>query len=88
MTGRDTYDMFSDRPRGRFGDNESARSDLIDLTLTLQQDRPLALMVTDPAKPSMRWISLPKSLIEYERVGQSVVKVTIPERFAKAKGLI
>lgn len=96
MTGRDTYDMFSDPDRGRFGDNESSdirgndsvRSDLVDLTLTLQQDRPLALMVTDPAKPGMRWISLPKSLIEYEKLGQGVVKVTIPERFAKAKGLI
>lgn len=93
MTARDTFDMFSPRERGRFGDdelrgNDSVRSDLTDLVLTLQQDRPLALMVTDPAKPGSKWISLPKSLIEYEVLRQGVVKVTIPERFAKEKGLI
>lgn len=93
---RDTFDMFQPRDRGRFGDNETAprrggvtgSSDLTDLTLQLQQDRPLAIMVTDPAKPGSKWISLPKSAIEYREIGKGAVEVTLPRSLAKEKGLV
>jgi hypothetical protein len=95
---RDAYDMFQNPERGRFGENElqhrpgagpkvTGASNLIDLTLQLQQDRPLSIMVTDPAKPKSKWIPLPKSLIEYVDKG-SVVEVTMPRSLAHEKGLI
>lgn len=93
---RDTFEFMDDgrRERERFADNESVRgsdsvrSDLIELSLMLQQDRPLALMVTDPNKPGSKWISLPKELIEYEIKSPGVVVVTLSERLAKEKGLV
>jgi hypothetical protein len=96
---RDAYDMFQKPERGRFGENElrhrpgvgprvTGASNLIDLKLQLQQDRPLSLMVTDPAKPKSKWIPLPKSLIEYRDIGNGVVEVTLPRSLAHQKGLI
>lgn len=91
---KDTLDMFSTPERGRFGDNESVRgndsvrSDLVDLTLILRQDKPLAIAVSDPAKPQSKWIWLPKSKIEYESIGQGNVSVTLPGWMAKEKGLV
>jgi hypothetical protein len=93
---RDTYDHFSEPERGLFGDNElrpargrvTGASDLVDIILTLQQVRPLSVMVSDPAKPGGKWISLPKSLIEYRELGKGAVEVTLPESLAREKGLV
>jgi hypothetical protein len=94
---RDTFDFMDDgrRQRERFGENESVRgndsvrSNLVDLSLILQQDRLLALMVSDPTKPGSKWVSLPKSLIkEYEIKSPGSVVVTIAESVARDKGLV
>ena len=96
---RDSFDMFEKPDRGRFGENElqhrpgagprvTGTSNLIDLTLQLQQDRPLSLMVSDPDKPGSKWIPLPKSLIEYVDSGAGKVLITLPRSVAKEKGLI
>ena len=100
MTG-DTFDRFSDRPRGRFGDNESQRADrveksnLCDLDLILHNDNPTKLAIAvslNPDTPFAHWAWLPRSLIEYEvkSVVRStkVVRVTLPESYAHQKGLI
>jgi hypothetical protein len=98
---RDTFDLFQDKPRGRFGDNELrddnrvTKSDLVDLDLFLQNDNPdkKAIAVsTDRLTPFARWVWLPRSLIEYEHKATArrtvVVRVTLPEQLAKEKGLI
>ena len=97
----DTFDRFQKPDRGLFGDNEMApqhhpgrgprvtgASDLVDITLQLQQDRPLALMVSDPDKPGSGWFSLPKSLIEYTDAGNGKVLVTMRRIIAEERGLI
>jgi hypothetical protein len=95
----DSFDMFQDKERGRFGENElqsrpgsgprvTGASDLVDVTLQLQQDRPLALMVTKPDEPGSKWISLPKSLIEYIDAGGGKVIVTLRRGLAVEKGLV
>jgi hypothetical protein len=96
--GRDTFDMFEPPERGRFGDNEQHRpgrgpkvngaSDLIDLTLTLREERPVSIAVSDPAKPGTKWTWLPKSQIEFEHGASGMVVVTMPEWLAKDKQLI
>lgn len=93
---RDTFDMFAPPSRGRFGDNESdsirgndsGRSDLVDLTLILRDDRPLSIAVTQMQGAGARWIFLPKSKIEYVAKGKGVIEVTLPTWLAKEKGLI
>lgn len=91
---RDSFDRFNPPERGRFGDNESVRgnesvrSDLVDLLLTLRMEKPLAIAVTDPAKPGAAWIWLPKSQIEFEKKSATVVAVTVPEWLAQDKGLV
>lgn len=94
---RDTFDMFNPQDRGRFGDNESqdirgnesVRSDLVDLELMLRQNRPLSLMVTKHDAPyGAPWVSLPKSLIEYEIRSPLLVAVTMPRMLAREKGLL
>ena len=91
---RDTFDRFTAPERGRFGDNEtirgndSVRSDLVDLTLTLRKDKPLAIAVTDPAKPGAAWIWLPKSKIEYQMTSPTVAIVSMPQWLALEKGLV
>ena len=95
---RDTFDMFEPPERGRFGDNEQHRpgrgpkvtgaSDLIDLTLTLREERPVSIAVTDPKGPMAKWVWLPKSQIEFEHGASGMVVVTIPTWLAKDKGLI
>lgn len=99
---RDSFDIFSPRDRGRFGDNESAddsrvvKSDLVDLDLLLHNDNPSkkAIAVSlNAATPFERWTWLPRSLIEVERTGEGVgrcpsIRVTLPEKLAKEKGLI
>jgi hypothetical protein len=77
-------DLFGDEPR----DTGSVRSDLVDLALTLRMEKPLAIAVTDPAKPGMAWVWLPKSRIEFEPRGKGVVMVTLPERLAIEKRLV
>lgn len=92
----DTFDFMDDnrRERGRFGDNESVRgndsvrSDLVDLTLQLRDERPLAIAVSDPAKPGMKWVWLPKSKIEFVSKGAGVIEVAMPSWLAKEKQLI
>ena len=94
---RDTFDLFQEKERGRFGDNESesmrgndsARSDLVDLRLMLREERPLSIAVVDPAKPgAQKWIWLPRSKIEIEFVAAGYVDVTLPAWLAKEKGLV
>ncbi len=92
---RDTFNRFQQPDRGLFGDNErkpircndDVRSDLVDVTIALKFDRPLAIGVTDPAKPGGALIWLPKSKIEYVSKGKGVVEVTLPVWLAKEKGL-
>jgi len=95
---RDTFDMFQKPERGRFGDNEQHRpgrgprvtgaSDLVDLKLQIVQDRPLSLILRDPAKPHLRGAPLPKSQIEYREISAGVVEVTMPRWLALEKALI
>jgi hypothetical protein len=93
---RDTFDAFAPRERGRFGDKERQRSgprvtgaaDLLDLTLRRGKDNPLSITVADPDKPGGKWISLPKSQIEYVDKGHGIVVVTLPEWLAIDRGLI
>lgn len=91
---RDTYAAMQPRQRGLFGDAEqagptrAARSNLVDLTLELREDRPLSIAVTDPARPGGKRLFLPKSQIEYEIKAPGVVVVTLPEWLARDKGLI
>ncbi len=98
---RDTFDMFQEPDRGRFGDNELHRpgngprvtgaSDLVDIDdLFLRNDNPakLAIAVSKRADtPFKDWQWLPRSLVEYEKVGR-LVRVTLPERLAREKGLV
>lgn len=108
---RDTFDMFSDRDRGRFGDNESASarqrvtgsSDLIDLTMCLHaeskrgiKDQGAIRVSSDGDDAKAVW--LPKSMCKFsltgrrqrsrQGIGAEIVTVTLPEGFAKEKGLI
>ena len=91
---RDTFDMFTPPDRGRFGDNESVRgndsvrSDLVDVTLILRDERPLAIAVSQMQGAGAKWIWLPKSKIEFERKANNVVVVTLPGWMAKEKGLV
>jgi hypothetical protein len=98
---RDTFDHFQLRDRGLFGDNERRSDDrvervnLCDLDLFCHNDNPSKQAIavsTDMATPFDRWIWLPRSLIEYERTGAvrnvTTVRVTLPEKLAKEKGLV
>lgn len=82
---RDTFDMFQDKDRGRFGDEEQSRSrprvtgasDLHDLTLVFHHE-------TSPGKPDSgallasidgdenKAVWLPKSQIEFKATGNYV----------------
>lgn len=90
---RDNRDMFEELPRGRFGDNETRRNEvervkLVDVELTLRQERATSIAVTQPANASEKWIFLPLAMIEYRKLNAATVEVTMPERLAKDKGLI
>jgi hypothetical protein len=99
---RDTFDHFQPKDRGLFGDNEQreseskvTRSNLCDLDLFCHNDNPSKQAIavsTDIKTPFAKWIWLPRSLIEYVRTGAVrnciTVRVTLPEPFAKEKGLI
>lgn len=76
---RDTFDMFQDKDRGRFGDNELASSrdrqrvngasDLVDLTLCLHVQTPKAIRVSsDGDDARAQW--LPKSQCEFGLIGK------------------
>lgn len=76
---RDTYDMFAPPERGRFGENESARSsrrvtgasDLLDLDCVLHHETDKAVLVSsDGSEARATW--LPKSAVEIHREGKSV----------------
>lgn len=91
---RDTFDLFTPRERGRFGDNESSdtrvnagvKSDLVDLDLSYCGQTEKALGVKNAAV--VKWIWLPKSMIQFEMTGKGTVRVTLPEWLAKREGLI
>jgi len=91
---RDTFDLFQQPERGRFGQSELRQRDRggeansTELTLCLHRDNPLSITVSDPAKPRSKWISLPKSRIEYREIKKGVVEVSLPEWLAKREGLI
>lgn len=61
-------------------------SNLVDLDLHFHQDRPFAIMVSLDGG-SDKWVSLPKSLIEYERGSNGSVTVTCTRSLAIEKGL-
>lgn len=76
---RNTFDLFDREDRGRFGDNESVRSnadvrsDLIDLSLVLHHETPAkgqfnqgAILVSDNGDEA-RAVWIPKSLCEVDR---------------------
>jgi len=59
--------------------------------LTLRQEKPLAIAVTDPNAKHLvgtKWIWLPKSKITIQRQSATDIVVTIPEWLARDKGLI
>lgn len=93
---RDSFDRFTPRQRGLFGENESAgsrdddveRVRLTDVTLVLRQERPVSIMVTQTEAAGEKWISLPKSWIEFRKLSPTIVEVTLPEKIAREKGLI
>lgn len=101
---RDSFDLFQTPDRGRFGDNESdtirgnnsVRSNLCDLDLILRNDNPAKQAIAVSLHgdtPFERWAWLPRSMIEYQKTGigmngSALVRVTLPEQFAKDKGLI
>lgn len=99
---RDTVDLFTERERGRFGENEArdddrvTKSNLCDLDLILHNDNPSkqAIAVSLRADtPFIHWAWLPRSMIEYERTGigadkAALVRVTLPESLATSKGLV
>jgi hypothetical protein len=91
------------RERSRFGDNELrqdgdrvTKSNLCDLDLILHNDNPGKLAIAVSLRgdtPFAQWVWLARSIIEYERTGVGVngsalVRVTLPERVAKEKGLV
>lgn len=76
---RDTFDMFRQRDRGRFGDNESVRgnddvrSDLIDLAMAFHYETPAkgphnqgAILVSNDGDHA-KAVWIPKSLCEFEK---------------------
>ena len=97
---RDTFDMFEQPDRGRFGDNEvqhgpgrgpklTGAFDLVDVTLRLMKDNPLSIAVVDPAKfGKVPWTFLPKSQIEYVMKDATTVEVSMPHWLAREKELI
>lgn len=91
---RDSFDMFQEPARSRFGDNECStnqvvKSDLHDFTLQLRHDsKPLAIAVTEVGAGKVPWIWLPRSEIEYEKIPGGMIKVMMPEWLAVEKGLL
>ncbi len=99
---RDTFDHFQPQERGLFGENEQRRDDdkvtksnLCDLDLFCHNDNREKLAIAVSTKRDAiypEWIWLPRSLIEYVRTGSirntTTVRVTLPERLAKEKGLV
>lgn len=95
---RDSFDMFQDPQRGRFGENEDAGTGLIDLDLIHHVDArsAKAVLVSFGDRQQATW--LPLSLIEIEETGEvrrvyrgrfdQKVRVTLPEWLAQEKGLI
>jgi len=79
---RDAFDLFDDKPRGRFGDGDRApaprgnsRSDLVDLAMVLhhetspgQADRGAVLVSSDGEESAAIWI--PKSQCQVEAKGE------------------
>lgn len=78
---RDSFDMFANEPRGRFGDGDRApvrgnsRSDLVDLAMVLhhetspgQSDRGAVLVSSDGEESAAQWI--PKSQCQVETKGE------------------
>lgn len=92
---RDSYDRFTPRERGLFGDNEFAdrrsndvpKARLTDITLVLRQERETSIAVTQGDGANEKWIFLPKSLIEYRKLSATAVEVTLPESLARQKEL-
>lgn len=82
---RDSYDMFQQPERGRFGDNEQHRpgrgpkvtgaSDLVDLNVVhhIDKDRPLAILVSFGDRTKAVW--LPRSKVEWTEVAAPARKL-------------
>lgn len=100
---RDTFDHFQPQDRGLFAENEQrsdsdnkvTKSNLCDLDLFCHNDNPSKMAIavsTDVATPFAQWVWLPRSLIEVVKTGAirnvATVRVTLPEKFAREKGLI
>lgn len=98
---RDTFDLFQDKPSGRFGENESrdddrmVKSNLCDLDLILHNNNPSKQAIAVSLRgdtPFAQWVWLPRSMIEFECTGSVrnvvTVRVTMPESLANQKSLI
>jgi hypothetical protein len=96
----DTFDRFTPRQRGLFGENEERhrelwrdnpfqpKPDVVDLTLVLRQERETSIAVTQLDGAGEKWTFLPKSMIDYRKLSATAVEVTLPESLARQKGLI
>jgi hypothetical protein len=61
-----------------------AKRELWDATFTLVAETEKAILVTEDGGKTKSW--LPKSQIEYDKVGETGVEVTMPIWLAKEKG--
>jgi hypothetical protein len=82
---RDSYDVMTGRASV---DDDVRKSDLIDVTVILKRENDKAIAVVERDDKDVKWIWLPKSLIEIERKSAAIVEVTLPEWLAKKTGLI
>ncbi len=96
---RDIFSPFEPHDRGLFGDNEQRESESqvlkceIDIFCHNDNPKKQAIAVSyDRLAPYGLWIWLPRSLIEVVKTGAirnvSIVRVMLPEKLAKEKGLI
>ena len=83
--------LFEDEARqirpGR-GPRVIGDSDLVELNLTLREDRPVSIAVTNPHGAAAKWVWLPKSQIDYAHAAGGKVMVRLPGWMAKDKELI
>jgi len=99
---RDTFDLFTPRERGRFGDDEQARGDVsdgIDIDVVRHHETDEGLLVSrDGMEANAVWLSKSVCEIAFNGVAWGTLRngrrlrmrsltVTLPERVAIEKGL-
>ena len=86
---RDTFDTLFPSESAPRQMNGPPR--LVDLTLHIRAEKPLAIAVIPSDKVSAKWTWLPRSQIEFVRKGgrdSTLIECTMPDWLAKDKGLI